>query len=1274
MHQHTIQFNYGQLNLLNNQYAHLFPHFESGEGPREQYIAALKKTMQEKLLSQSGLRDFWEQVRNEPQQYHHLHLVYKQKELLNLPWQMAIDEEKYSNVYISKGTEPVKSGPLQPDAGPLQLLVMISSPDDLTINGRLSYEYEVAVIRRALKPLLLSGLVQMDIACDGSLATLQQMLETKKYHVLYFSGHGTYTNDTGYLLLENSISFKCQQVKAQNLGRVLVRKKEHIPSLVILASCQTAVGSSKNGFRGVADQLLHIGVPSVIAMAASVQDRYATLFAKELFEGIIRKETLPLVYGNAIKKIKQAEQVEYAASGRSDASLQWLIPQLYFSRVVEHIVDWEQPAAATKTVADPVKAVYEGGRFLFMHHDDEYYFLGRRRECARIQQALYKNKPVLLKGEGGVGKTAMAEEMVKRLISGQQADHYFAFDETSISLHNMALQMEEYLETQHDYYIDVDEFDDDVERLNFLFQEVSDLCHPIWIFDHLDTCQQYAAGPLQEEYLEWITFVKNNLINRFPIIFTSRFPIVELEDIVCEDLSQVKFEEFYLKCCQLQMRDIELLNPDISFGSAAYLLFTALGGNYRAVELFDEIYKKNPQHIAVILDKLQDSEVKDSPQKNPLKELTATIEAQMVAEGSKLLFSELLQLLNATEVELLQLLTYFRKPVLAQALEKQTGRQDVEEALQHIYNLSLVEMQPGNLYYVTPLVRDWLAEHPTADVHFSHDLAGDYYKYCEKYIDYYSIGNLEEAFHHFVLSGNIDELNKTGLWLTDYFYEVSATTKVFYYASKVAEVASDKIDVFVLYHLAKSYWAKGEAEEAIEHFGKVLSISRAIKNKALEGSVLNYLSVIYKKEGEMEMAREFFEKSQVITDLEDITEKEGCMRYNNILYYASMSVNKPDPKAFELTLVAARNANFTYGEAVTWNNWGLYYATQFQWKDAKDMYTQAFSLLEDMGDSDVKAELLFNWGLSCKELGRDNEAMEHLNHSLFIYKNIGHKTGKANVLNVIAQILITEKNRAKEAVKLLKEGLAIRRQQKNKTALMATLINLSQAYAVTGDKKNALECDHEAGIIMKATMGLFGTKKSYENKVVIYYALRDIEKAREFAGKAAALEKKLDWFVNEPVTISNQAALLVEEGKYEDAIGLLIVSARQKEEQSNFIGVAETYLRIATYSHKIKKYQDYITYMLKAYGVFKDEKEFKGMYDTGKRIGYFLITSEILNDDKVLLDFHEGNSSIDDKTKLAMKMMGLDILEDCALTGHKMGFKDAAQIDKFINLVKKGKI
>lgn len=186
MYLHLLVFTEEDHAILRKRYLSLMMAFEEGKELEKHSMEELTETMRVILQGQKGMQPFWQQVQKDPAKHYHLHLTHGDKELLNLPWHLAIDTTQYPFIHISKGAASAASMPIYtPQAGPLRILVMISSPEDLTYNKRLSYEEEEQRILNALTSLLIAGQVQVHFTEDGSLAALEQKLKWQHYHILF---------------------------------------------------------------------------------------------------------------------------------------------------------------------------------------------------------------------------------------------------------------------------------------------------------------------------------------------------------------------------------------------------------------------------------------------------------------------------------------------------------------------------------------------------------------------------------------------------------------------------------------------------------------------------------------------------------------------------------------------------------------------------------------------------------------------------------------------------------------------------------------------------------------------------------------------------------------------------------------------------------------------------------------------------------------------------------------------------------------------------------
>src|SRR5689334_2623495 len=103
MFTHHLDITPQEFHDLQEHHNILIEKLNRGKSLQWDYIAELVQDMKKIFRNQSGLRAFREQLQRDQQKHYYLHLTNDNKEILNLPWQMAIEADEYPNVYISKG-------------------------------------------------------------------------------------------------------------------------------------------------------------------------------------------------------------------------------------------------------------------------------------------------------------------------------------------------------------------------------------------------------------------------------------------------------------------------------------------------------------------------------------------------------------------------------------------------------------------------------------------------------------------------------------------------------------------------------------------------------------------------------------------------------------------------------------------------------------------------------------------------------------------------------------------------------------------------------------------------------------------------------------------------------------------------------------------------------------------------------------------------------------------------------------------------------------------
>ncbi len=208
--------------------------------------------------------------------------------LLDLPWEYLYDPTLRRFFSHSVAT-PVVRYPQQPRAvapltvtPPLQVLVMIANPSDVAI---LDVEEEWRKISAALAPLVTQGLVQLTRLENATLATLQRQLRQGHYHIFHFVGHGGLDPRGGerVLFLEDEQG-RSHAVSGDHLGTLLCDHRSL--RLVLLNACEGARSERNDPFAGVAQHLVHQGIPAIIAMQFEITDAAAITLAQEFYAAL----------------------------------------------------------------------------------------------------------------------------------------------------------------------------------------------------------------------------------------------------------------------------------------------------------------------------------------------------------------------------------------------------------------------------------------------------------------------------------------------------------------------------------------------------------------------------------------------------------------------------------------------------------------------------------------------------------------------------------------------------------------------------------------------------------------------------------------------------------------------------------------------------------------------------------------------------------------------------------------------------------------------------
>ena len=210
-------------------------------------------------------------------------------ELADVPWEYLYRPASDDFPGLSNWTPIVRYQPTQemwPRAAitlPVRICVAISNP--IEYQDTLDVELEWEQLQQSLRHLTERGDVELHRLEQATEEALQRELRRADYHVFHFVGHGEFNeaSQDGVLLFENERR-RTKLVSGRALGTIL-RDSRHL-RLVVLNNCESARAAEADPFGGVAQSLIRIGVPAVVAMQFKISDDAAIAFSEEFYSGI----------------------------------------------------------------------------------------------------------------------------------------------------------------------------------------------------------------------------------------------------------------------------------------------------------------------------------------------------------------------------------------------------------------------------------------------------------------------------------------------------------------------------------------------------------------------------------------------------------------------------------------------------------------------------------------------------------------------------------------------------------------------------------------------------------------------------------------------------------------------------------------------------------------------------------------------------------------------------------------------------------------------------
>jgi CHAT domain/Trypsin-like peptidase domain len=299
--------------------------------------------------------------------------------------------------------------------GPLRIVVAIAAPTAGSHGAVLGYETELRAVLAAVKGAR-SGNAQVRIVPFATPTAIREALAGGDVHVLHLSGHGT----PGGVVLEHEDG-AARLVSAEEFVKEAI-PPGCMPPVIALAACYTNVPANKvsgTSLVGFADGLVAAGAPVVIGTETSVTDRYATRVFAAVYAELARSPHPDPVA--ALSRARRVTQDLFAAStdprDQAVSGLdEWAVVTVLASAPATVLFDPAKVRVAAPVLGGVAPAFRRVGPLVGL---EPGLFVGRRVEQRMLPRALTGLDPasaagVVVHGIGGIGKTTLATELVRR--------------------------------------------------------------------------------------------------------------------------------------------------------------------------------------------------------------------------------------------------------------------------------------------------------------------------------------------------------------------------------------------------------------------------------------------------------------------------------------------------------------------------------------------------------------------------------------------------------------------------------------------------------------------------------------------------------------------------------------------------------------------------------------------------------------------------------------------------------------------------------------------
>jgi tetratricopeptide (TPR) repeat protein len=269
---------------------------------------------------------------------------------------------------------------------------------------------------------------------------------------------------------------------------------------------------------------------------------------------------------------------------------------------------------------------------------------------------------------------------------------------------------------------------------------------------------------------------------------------------------------------------------------------------------------------------------------------------------------------------------------------------------------------------------------------------------------------------------------------------------------------SDSVDVLLTMH---GYW-----DEAIRRGEQAIESARKLPDESAIARFAQNTAITFQNRGELEEARRLYNESLEINkrlgnqsgiagtlhNLAAIAHEQGQLEEARRLYNESLEIKK--------------RLGDQRGIAITLHQLGKLAQEQGELEEARLLYDESLEISKRLGDQSGIAITLHNLAAIAQDQGEVDEARRLYDESLEINKRLGNQSGISNTLHELGR-LAQAQGEFEEARRLYSESLDIEKKLGNQSGIAISLAQLGLLAAQEGNRAEAARLLREALIIFE---------------------------------------------------------------------------------------------------------------------------------------------------------------------------------------------------------------